>query len=146
MKYIRLLASLSVLFAAALFSGCSVIQLTADVSPGTNLGEAKKFYVVHAPKDDRGIDRLIADRLNLMGKQASYGDKSGIPAEVDAIVTYQDKWMWDMTMYMIELNIQLRRPKTEMSMASGHSLRTSLARKSPPQMVEEVLTAIFSKK
>jgi hypothetical protein len=142
----RLLASLLIVFAAIFLGGCATSQLNADVSPGTNLGELKTIYVVHLPKDERGIDRLIADRLNVMGKQATSGEKAAIPADVDAVVTYQDKWMWDITMYMIELNIQLRHPKTDMSFASGHSLRTSLVRKSPPEMVQEVLTEIFNKK
>lgn len=46
-------------------------------------------------------------------------------------------------MYMIELNVQVRRPTTEVAMATGHSLRTSMARKSPPEMVAEVLDDIF---
>jgi hypothetical protein len=81
-----------------------------------------------------------------MGMQATAGEAGRTPADVDAIVTYQDKWTWDITMYMIELNVQIRKPKSEITIASGHSLRTSLARKSPPEMVEEVLTDIFKKK
>ena len=145
MKYPRLLASLLILGCAAFLSGC-VTQLNADVTPGTNLNAARKFYVVHLPQDERGIDGLIADRLNTMGKQATHGEKAKVPDDVDAVVTYQDKWMWDITMYMIELNIQLRQPKTDMALATGHSLRTSLVRKSPPEMVEEVLSQIFNKK
>lgn len=129
----------------AVSSGCSITQLNADLSPGAQLSKVKKFYVVHVPEDGRGIDRLIAEQLNRMDRAATYGDKSGIPADVDAIVTYQDRWMWDITMYMIELNIQLRNPKTEIAIATGHSFRTSLARKSPAGMVEEVLSEIFKK-
>jgi len=142
MKHIHRVVPLLLLAVAALISGC-VTQLTSDLSPGITLSEVKKFYVVHLPQDEHGVDRLIAERLNLMGRTATYGDKSGVPADVDAIVTYQDKWMWDITMYMIELNIQLRKPKTEIAIATGHSMRTSLVRKSPPEMVEEVLNEIF---
>jgi hypothetical protein len=147
MKYTtRILASLLIVLAATFLGGCATSQLNADVSPGTKLSEVKKIYVVHLPKDGRGVDRLIADRLNLMGRQATSGEKTARPADADTVVTYQDKWMWDITMYMIELNIQLRHANTDMSFASGHSLRTSLVRKSPPEMVEEVLTEIFNKK
>ena len=142
MKYPRILTALLVLVCTAFLSGC-VTQLNANLTPGTKLAEVKTFYVVHLPADGRGVERLIADRLNTMGKQATYGEESAIPAGVDAVVTYQDKWMWDITMYMIELNIQLRQPKTNMAIATGHSLRTSLVRKSPPEMVEEVLSQIF---
>lgn len=138
-KYI---ASCILALVVGLMSGC-MTQLNSNITPGTDLKGLKKFYVVRLPADQRGIDRLIADRLNLMGRQATNGDKSGMPEDTQALVTYQDKWMWDMTMYMIELNIQLRQPKTEIAIASGHSMRTSLVRKSPPEMVEEVLTDMF---
>jgi hypothetical protein len=145
MKKLNLIAVL-VSFVGLLLSGCATAQLTSDVSPGAKLEDARTFYVVHLPKDDRGVDKLIADRLNTMGKQATFGEKETAPADVDAIVTYQDKWMWDITMYMIELNVQLRQPKTDIAIASGHSLRTSLVRKSPPEMVSEVLNDIFKKR
>lgn len=113
--------------------------------PGTDLSSLKKLYVVRLPADQRGVERLIADRLNVMGYQATAGEAVNTPADIDAVVTYQDKWMWDITMYMIELNVQVRQPKTQAALASGHSLRTSLVRKSPPEMVAEVLTDLFKK-
>jgi hypothetical protein len=128
----------------ALSSGC-VTQLNSDVAEGTDLSGLKKIYVVRLPADNRGIDRLIADRLSLMGRQATSGEQSGVPSDADAIITYQDKWMWDITMYMIQLDLQVRKPKSGIAVATGHALRTSLARKSPPEMVEEVLTEIFKK-
>jgi hypothetical protein len=128
-----------------LFSGC-VTQLNSDVAPDANLAAIKTIYVVRLAQDERGVDRMIADRLNLMGKQATSGEAGKAPADVDAIVTYQDKWMWDITMYMIELNVQVRKPKSEFAIASGHSMRTSLVRKSPPEMVAEVLGDIFKTK
>jgi len=138
-KYI---ISFAVVLFVALTSGC-MTQLKSDITPGTDLKALKKIYVVQLPQDERGVGRLIADRLNLMGKRATCGYKASAPEDADAIVTYQDKWMWDITMYMIELNIQVRKPKTEMAMATGHSMRTSLVRKSPPEMVQEVLVDIF---
>lgn len=140
----KALVSLLVAAFVGLTSGC-VTQLKSDIAPGTDLAGIKKIYVVHLPADQRGIDRLIADRLNLMGRQATFGEKSAVPDDAQATLTYQDKWMWDITMYMIELNVQVRQPKTDISMASGHTLRTSLARKSPPDLVEEVLTDLFKK-
>ena len=51
--------------------------------------------------------------------------------------------MWDITMYMLELNIEIRHPRTDYVLATGRSFRTSLARKSPEEMVEEVIGEIF---
>jgi hypothetical protein len=134
---------LFVLASVALLSGCATAQLHSDVATGTDLNAIKKIYVERLPKDERGVEKLIAEHLTALGKTATSGEKANAPADVDAIITYQDKWMWDITMYMIELNVQLRNPKTEISLATGHSLRTSLVRKSPREMVAEVLNDIF---
>jgi hypothetical protein len=132
------------IFAIGLMSGC-ITQLKSDIMPGTDLSALKRIYVVRLMADQRGVEKLIADRLNLMGYQATAGESVNIPADADAVVTYQDKWMWDITMYMIQLDVQVRQPKTQAAIASGHALRTSLARKSPPDMVEEVLNDLFKK-
>jgi hypothetical protein len=64
----------------------------------------------------------------------------------DALVTYVDKWMWDMTMYMIELTITLRDPKTDYPIATGNSYNTSLTRKSQTEMVDEVVENILKQR
>lgn len=139
---IRLFAVGLLVSATGLFCGC-VTQLKSDIAPGTDLKALKNIYVVRLEADKRGIERLIADRLGTMGYRASSGERGAVPPEADAIVTYQDKWMWDVTMYMIELNVQVRRPTTEVAYASGRVMRSSLVRKSPPEMVAEVLNDIF---
>ena len=63
--------------------------------------------------------------------------------EVDGVVTYQDRWMWDITMYMIRLNVQVRDGKSGAILANAEAMRPSLQRKSPEGMVEEVLGALF---
>ncbi len=113
--------------------------------PGADIAAIKSFYIVHVPEDGRKINQLIADDLVARGYRATTGEATAKPTDVDAVVTYNDKWMWDMTMYMIQLDIQFRNPKTEIPLATGQSVRTSLVRKSPKLMVEEVLNQIFQK-
>jgi hypothetical protein len=79
--------------------------------------------------------------LTQMGYVATTSDAKR--TDVDADITYLDKWMWDLTMYMIELTVVVRDPATQFPMATGNSLHTSLTRKSPKEMVEEVTTNIF---
>ncbi len=134
---------LLILLAVSL-SGCAKTVLQADVDPNSTLVNVNTMYVRKLPTDGRGIERLIASKLNELGFEASTGAAIEPPREVDAIVTYQDNWMWDITMYMIQLNIQIRAPDTEYVMASGRSYRTSLVRQSPEYMVEEVLREIFA--
>jgi hypothetical protein len=138
----HLLFVISVAALAFSFSGCSSASLTATKTPGVKMADYKTFHVEKIPADNRGVDKIIAARLNAMGFQAS-SDEPPAAGQFDAIVTYQDKWMWDFGMYMIELNVQLRAPGTRMSIATGRSFRTSLVRKTPEGMVEETLGKIF---
>jgi len=112
-------------------------------APDANLGKLKTFYVVRLPADERGIEKLIAARLTAMGYQSTSGDAASPAAPVDALVTYQDRWMWDITMYMIKLDIQVRDGTSGMILAKGEVMRQSLQRKSPAGMVEETLGVIF---
>jgi hypothetical protein len=79
----------------------------------------------------------------MMGFKSSYGVNDTPASPVDAIITYQDRWMWDITMYMIQLDVQVRDGQTRAVLANGRSFRPSLQRKSPEGMVEEVLLDIF---
>jgi hypothetical protein len=127
---------------SALLVGCAS-SLDSETIPGVDLAKLNSFYVRKLPADGRGVERLISERLVAMGKRSSYGPGSKPSYPVDAIVTYQDHWMWDITMYMLELSIQIRDPANDVQLASGHSMRTSLIRKSPQEMVKEVLDRIF---
>lgn len=135
---------LIVLFAAlllALLQGCAVNRATATVDPSANLKALKRVHVVQLQEDGYNVNQTIADKLNAMGIQATTSkDKR---KDVDAIVTYWDKWMWDITMYLLELTIVFRDPNTDFPLATGNSLHTSLTRLSQKEMVDEVLGNIF---
>lgn len=132
---------LALVLACAVLTGCASMQATK--APGTDLSKLKTFYVAKLAADERGIEKLISARLDTMGYQASFGAASVSATPVDAIVTYQDRWMWDLTMYMIKLSVQVRDGQSGAILANGESTRPSLQRKSPEGMVEEVLTEIF---
>lgn len=137
---------LNILFAfiiAKLLIGCAN-RATATLSQDVDLSKIKSIYVTKFPPDNRYINLLIADNLREKGYVVSTGE--GKIEGVDAIITYRDKWQWDITMYMIELTITVRDPKTDFPLATGNSYHTSLTRKSPEAMVGEVLTNIFKQK
>ncbi|MEA3643937.1 MAG: hypothetical protein VBE63_29020 [Lamprobacter sp.] len=140
-SYLRMMLVIAVL----MLSGCAS-SLEAEKIPGVDLADLDSFYVRKLPADGRGVERLIADELTMMGKRATSGAEQQPPYQVDAIVTYQDKWMWDITMYMINLSIQVRDAENDLVLARGNSMRSSLARKSPEDMVKEVLVQIFSER
>ena len=125
-----------------MFAACAS-NLEAKKMPGADLSTLKTIYVQKLAADERGIDLLIANQLTRMGFIAANGASELPSSPVDAIVTYQDKWMWDITMYMLQLSVQIRDGQTRMVLATGQAMHTSLVRKSPEEMVEEVLTEIF---
>ncbi|MBU0621470.1 MAG: hypothetical protein KJ795_06465 [Gammaproteobacteria bacterium] len=140
-RIIKLSAILAILI--MMTTGCTN-RATASVSPGTDLSMLKTMYVQKIPADKQ-THELIADNLRSKGVAVTSGE-SAAPSNVDAVVTYVDRWMWDMTMYMLELTINIRDPKTNTQLATGNSLHTSLTRKSPQAMVDEVLGNIYKSK
>lgn len=137
-KLWALLAAISLL---SITTGCAVNRATANVENPAAFNKVKTLYVTKLDADQRGINVLIADKFKSRGYNVATGTDK--PKDVDAIVTYLDKWMWDITMYMIELTITVRDPKTEFPIATGNSLHTSLTRKSPTEMVDEVVENIL---
>jgi len=135
------LLRLGIALATLMLSACATNN--ASRAPDANLTKLKTFYVVRVPADERGIEKLIAARLNSMGYQSTSGDAPTPAAPVDAVVTYQDRWMWDITMYMIKLDIQIHDGTSGAILAKGEVMRPSLQRKSPEGMVEETLGVIF---
>ena len=90
------------------------------------------------------IDKLIADNLSTRGYTVTFGEEGGAPDDATVVVTYVDKWMWDITMYLIELTITFRDPTSGAAIGSGNSYHTSLTRLSPDEMVDEVLNNVFA--
>ena len=139
------LALLPALLGALWFASGCANRATATLTPGADLSRVKTFYVVHQPKDSYGIHNLIKDKLVKGGFTATAGPELPRPSyKADSVITYVDRWMWDITMYLLELTVTLRDPSNDFPLATGNSFHTSLTRKSPEEMVDEVLTNIFN--
>jgi hypothetical protein len=127
---------------AALLGLVVTLMTGCAVNRATDLSSIKTMYVKKIPEDGRGINMLIADKLRSKGITVTTGTEPPV-SNVEAVVTYIDKWMWDITMYMLELTITIRDPKTDFPIASGNSFHTSLTRLSPKDMVNEVIDNIY---
>jgi hypothetical protein len=134
---------LGLAFFALSLAACATMQ--ASKAPSADLSTIKTVYVQKLEGDKFNVYQVITDQLNAKGFNATTGTSADPPEPVDAIVTYVDRWMWDITMYMIRLNIQVRDGKTHAILASGESYRPSLQRRSKEDMVAETLDAIFKK-
>lgn len=131
-----------------LTSGCASNRAIAISTSGTDLSKVKSFYIieVQADKDTWKVCKLIETNLTKRGYAVTTGPEMKSPDKSDVILTYVDKWVWDMSNYMLSLTITFKEPTTYLTMARGHSYHTSLTRKSPEEMVDEVLTSIFKTK
>jgi len=138
-RVIRLL--LAAVAVSVFASGCAVNRATATVDPSANLDKLRVVQVRKLEGEDGTIQKLIASNLRKRGYEVSEDAKP--PEKVDAVVTYVDKWMWDFTMYLFELTVTVREPKSDFPLATGNSLHSSLTRLSPPEMVDEVVGNIF---
>lgn len=137
------MALISGALALGALQGCAVNRDNTYVSPDVDLLRLKKLHVVKLDADEHAVNNIIARELTKLGFEASTGLGASAPKDADALVTYQDRWQWDMTMYMIELKIQVREPRTGGLLAMGDSFHTSLTRKSPEEMAAGVLSNIF---
>jgi hypothetical protein len=138
----RIIGLLSAVVIASVFmTGCAVNRATATVDPSAQLDKLRTVQVKKLEGEDGTVRKLIADNLRARGYAVATDGQA--QEKVDAVVTYVDKWMWDITMYLLELTITIRDPQTDYPLANGNSYHTSLTRKSPPEMVDEVLGNIF---
>ena len=131
-----------VLLSCAAASGC-INRATATLAPGADLSKIKSFYVVHQPRDKDNLHQIISDNLALKGYRSNFGPELQPETyKADAIITYIDKWMWDITLYLLELTVTVREPAGQ-ALAVGNSYHSSLTRLSPREMVDEVIENIL---
>lgn len=139
-------AAWCMLLLVAMLQGCAVNRDSAAVAPELDTSRLKTIYVVRSTQDERGVYIAIAERLRQMGRTVSTGPATAVPAATDAVLIYQAQWQWDLTMYLLELRVSLREPRTDVLLATATSYHTSATRKSTEEMAAEVLDNIFSRK
>jgi len=131
------------LLAVLIFASSCASSFSSKITPGFTIKDYRTFYVENHAADKRQLDIMIRDEMNRLGLAATAGPASDRPTSVDAVVTYEDRWMWDITMYMLSLQINVRDASNEILIATGKTAYTSLNRESPDYMAREILTAIF---
>ncbi len=99
--------------------------------------QAGSYFVQRHDKDDRDLASTIAKAMQARGLHATAGTVSQRPAEATYVVTYVDKWMWDMRMYLYDLRIDLRDARDQSILGYGQSMQSSL--KAMGQTHEDVI-------
>lgn len=136
----------SIFIALALFSlvSCST-ALKVDPVAAEYRQLSLKYFVENHGKDKRRLDKVIASKLLERGYDVSSGYKSKRPSNVDILITYDDRWQWDMSNYLIHMRIDLRDPETNVLLGTGSSYQTSLARESEDAIINKIISGMFGK-
>ena len=134
-KYFPLLVS------TLLLAACSSTSIQRQ--SGANLTRFKKIYVEHRLADGRGIDQLIVQELSRLGYDAASGPLTMTPPDTEAVLTYVDEWNWDFTLYMIDLDVQVRDARTGQILANAHYDHPAMSGKSPAGMVKADIDPLF---
>lgn len=129
-----------------LCAGASTPERVAHL-PGSEVASMQRFLVVHRDGDPRHIENDIRDQLEAFGRQAeAVVDLPDDLSSYDAVVTYVDRYWWDITLYCIQLTLYFRDTRTGYVMATGSSRRGSLYRKTPSGHAALVLGDLFEKR
>jgi hypothetical protein len=133
-----------VLAAAAAFMLAGCASVSAQKTPGADLARVKRVYIEQRLNDNHGIARLLVEELQRHGKEASAGPLTMLPDDADAVLTYEDGWTFDFTTHMISLTVELREARRNQDrLATARSYRPSVTRKSPEEIVREVVASLW---
>lgn len=126
--------------------GCSSTGVTHP--PDRDLGSIRSVYLVlqdepgsskyyQYPRNE--LDKMMEDDLAARGFKISAGDENGAPAGVQAVVSYDYNWNWDMSRYLEYFRIEFRDPMSRAVIAEAESRRMTWARQDAADEVRDTL-------
>lgn len=124
-------------------TACASADVGSYVVPGESLAESGSYYIVFAADDDRALHELLREGMVARDLDASSGFADRMPEDTTYLVEYGSQWQWDVTWYLLHLNVRVYEPGTRLLIASAHSRRSSLVRKPPEEVVAEALNVLF---
>jgi len=139
MKHIFLLLAM-----LGFVTGCSSLASWKD--PAVKLQNRSHFYVETELADGRKLHAAIAEELRAMGCAATSGPLTMMPGETDVLVSFQSRWEWDFTTYLIELDLQMRDPKSGRILATVRFHRPALGGTSTQDVIQRVLVELLGAK
>jgi hypothetical protein len=142
---IRPMAHAVVLVGAFLLAGC-VGSVSGQLTIPSEVAGKSSYYVEQSPQDERNLSALIAERMRARGLNATAGAPG--PVKPDFVVTYVDKWYWDMRMYLADMRIEVRDANDRSIVGYGQSAQSSLKAmgKSFADVIDAALDELFRRK
>ena len=127
---------------ALLMAGCT--QMTTRKVPNQAIWNSKHIFVEKRLSDNYGVAEAIARELRAMGYDSSSGPLTMMPQGTELIVSYDDMWTWDFSIYLIEFDVQVRNARNDKIVAVGHYFRPSMVFGHPPDaMIHDLLAKLF---
>ncbi len=124
-------------------SACVSVDVNGYIVPGETLEYDRQYYIVFSRNDEHALHDILERGMTVKGISVSTGFPDRMPLNTGYIVEYGGQWQWDVTWYLLNFNVRVYDPETKLLIASASSLRTSLGRKSPEEIVSETLSQIF---
>ena len=138
----RCVQAIFLLLSVFVATGC---VSTADGRQLDNELREAVFYIERQSKDGRNLAANIAEAFRERGYEATSGEQSSHPGKADYIVSYVDRWQWDMRMYLMSLRVEVRDRRTSQLVGYGESQQSSLAAmgKSHDDVIERALEKLL---
>jgi hypothetical protein len=99
-------------------SGRSTV-VEAKRHKNVRLESLKTAYLVRDPDSTRGCEEATREALTQRGVVVTYGAFQAKPKDVDFYVEVVDRWRWDVTMFLVSLEIRFRENTTGELIATG---------------------------
>lgn len=122
---------------------CATVQVGSYIVPGTALDTDGDYYIIFSENDQRMLHEILRKGMIKRGLSATSGFEDRMPESTNYFVEYSSRWQWDITWYLLEFNLRIYNPRTKLLVASAYSLRTSLQRRTPEEIVAETLAELF---
>lgn len=125
-----------VLTCAMLATAC-VGNVSGQMTLPADVAARGSYCVERHAEDTRDLASIIAAKLRERGLQAKSGAAGEALTGCDYVVSYTDRWFWDMRMYLADLRIELRDARDKTILGYGQSSQSSL--KAMGQTQEDVV-------
>ena len=135
---------LAVLLIGLTLTGC-VGNTSGQLTLPRDQAQSATYYVQRHDRDTRDLASTIAQQMQVRGLKAKAGSAASPPADAMYLVTYVDKWMWDMRMYLYDLRIDIRDARDGSIVGFGESMQSSLKAmgKTHADVVDQALDQLF---
>jgi hypothetical protein len=132
--------------ATALLLGACVATVSGQLTIPKEVAVKSVYFVARSPSDGRDLAAIIVERMKARGLEASTGALA--PPNANYVVSYVDRWQWDLRMYLWDMRIEVRDAKDQSIIGYGESAQSSLKAmgKNFGDIIDIALDQLFNKK